>query len=211
MKLLSLLVTLLALGLSVPATAQAPNLQEGKHFTRLNMPQPTEAAGKVEVIEFFAYTCPHCADFEPKLKSWLKKLPADVHFRKVPAIFQANWAPGARLYYTLEALGLLEKHSDEVFTAMIRQRINLTDEKTLLDWIGKQGIDRQQFANMYKSFAIDSKVRMAAEMTQEYGFGGVPAIVLRGTYMPGPRLSSQEEMLAVTSALIAKNRAELKK
>lgn len=214
MKLLNTLlaavaaVTISSVALS-PALAAAP--QEGKHYSRLQMPQPTEAPGKVEVIEFFWYGCPHCFDFEPLLKSWTKKLPGDVSFKKVPAIFRAEWAPGARIYYTLEALGLLDKHHEAVFNAMIKQRVNLNDEKTLLDWVAKQGIDRQQFADMYKSFAVDGKVRRAAEMTQEYGFGGVPVLIIGGKYMPSPNLGTFGNMLEVVDGLIAINRGEIKK
>lgn len=205
------LAALLLVAPIVPGAALAQQLVEGKHYTRLQMPQPTEPAGKIEVIEFFWYGCPHCADFEPLLKSWAKKLPADVAFRKVPAVFRDTWAPGARIYYTLEALGLLDKLNVAVFDAMVKQRINLNDEKTLYGWIEKQGVDRQKFVDMYKSFAVDGKVRKAFEMTQEYGFGGVPVLIVGGKYMPAPNLGTFGDMLAVVDALIAKNRIELKK
>ncbi|MCX8086845.1 MAG: thiol:disulfide interchange protein DsbA/DsbL [Rhodocyclaceae bacterium] len=208
MKLIHAL--LLAAAFVLPV-AHAAEPVEGKHYTRLQLPQPTEVPGKVEVIEFFWYGCPHCADFEPLLKQWLKQLPPDVHFRKVPAVFNPTWGEGARLYYTLEALGLLDKLNDAVFEAMTKQRIRLDNEKVLAEWIAKQGVDAKKFMEMYKSFAIDGKVRRAAEMTQEYGFGGVPVLIVGGKYMPAPGLSSFGEMLKVVEGLIAKNRAELKK
>lgn len=211
MRALHTLLVTLALGIfaAQPALSAAP--LEGKHFSRLQMPQPTEPAGKVEVIEFFWYGCPHCGDFEPVLKSWTKKLPADVAFRKVPAIFRDSWAPGARIYYTLEGMGLLEKLNDAVFHAMLREKINLNDEKVLFDWVAKKGVDRQKFADMYKSFAVDGKVRKAAEMTQEYGFGGVPVVIVGGKYMPAANLGTFGDMLRVVDGLIDMNRAELRK
>jgi protein dithiol oxidoreductase (disulfide-forming) len=208
MKIAHTLLTVLTLGLLASQPAVAAEPVEGKQFTRLQMPQPTEASGKVEVIEFFWYGCPHCNDFEPLLKSWVKKLPADVSFRKVPAIFRDSWAPGARIYYTLEAMNLLDKLHDAVFEAMIKQKINLGDEKVLFDWVAKQGVDRQKFADMYKSFAIDGKVRKAAEMTQEYGFGGVPVLIVGGKYMPAS-VGSFGDMLRVADGLIGKTRGEL--
>lgn len=192
-----------------PSLAQG--LVEGKQYVRLQMPQPTESAGKIEVVEFFWYGCPHCADLDPLLKIWLKKLPADVSFRKVPAIFRDSWVPGAKLFYALEAMGLNDKLNDAVFNATHKDRINLNDEKILLDWIAKQGVDRQKFADMYKSFAVNAKVKRAAEMTQEYGFGGVPVLIVGGKYMPAPNLGTFGDMLAVVDGLIAKNRGELKK
>lgn len=184
---------------------------EGRNFTRLQMPQPTEADGKVEVIEFFWYGCSHCGKLEPLIKPWVKQLPADVTFKKVPAILNESWAPGARLYYTLEAMNLLDTLGDAVFDAMLNQRINLNSENILLDWVAKKGVDRKAFADTYKSFTVEAKVRKAAEMTQEYGFSGVPALVVGGKYSPGPELGSYGQMLQVTDYLIARNRAELKK
>lgn len=207
-KLVYAMLAVLAAGIfsAAPAGAAAP--VEGKQYARLQMPQPTEQNGKVEVIEFFWYGCPHCADLEPTLKPWVKKLPADVTFRKVPAILGNSWAPGARLFYTLEAMGQLDRLNDAVFNAMVRQKINLNDENTLLDWVAKQGVDRQKFADMYKSFSIEGKVRRAAEMTQEYGFGGVPVLIVGGKYMPNP-VGSLQDMLRVVDGLIEMNRAEI--
>jgi thiol:disulfide interchange protein DsbA len=211
MKMLQTLLAGLTLGLLAAQPLLAAEPVEGKQFTRLQMPQPTEANGKVEVIEFFWYGCPHCGDFEPLLQSWVKKLPADVSFRKVPAIFRAEWAPGARIYYSLEAMGLLEKLNATVFNAMLKEKVNLNDEKTLFDWMAKQGVDRQKFADMYKSFSVEGKVKRAAEMTQEYGFGGVPVVIVGGKYMPAPGIGSFNDMLQVVEGLVAKNRTELKK
>lgn len=212
MKLLKTILTalLFAMLAPLPALAQAQGPVEGKHYSRLQMPQPTEPAGKIEVIEFFWYGCPHCAEFDPLLKAWVKKLPADVSFRKVPAIFRDTWVPGARTFYALEALGQQERLNDAIFNAMIHQRTNLNDEKILLDWMEKQGVDRQKFLDVYKSFAVDGKVRKAAEMTQLYGFSGVPVLIVGGKYMP-TNVGTYPEMLQVVDGLIAKNRAEIKK
>lgn len=205
--LATLAASLFAVFLTGLPAAAAPI--EGKQFTRLQMPQPTAANGKVEVIEFFWYGCPHCSDFEPTLKSWVKQLPADVAFRKVPAIFRPEWAPGARIYYTLEAMGLLDRLNEAVFNAIIKEKIRLDEEKTLFDWIAQHGVDRQKFADMYKSFSVATQVKRAAEMTQEYGFGGVPVLIVGGKYMPTPNHGTFTDMLRVVDDLIVKNRSEL--
>jgi thiol:disulfide interchange protein DsbA len=203
----TLLLTALSFILAAPASAAKPI--EGKQFTRLQMPQPTEQNGKVEVIEFFWYGCPHCAEFEPTLQAWKQQLPADVSFRKVPAIFRDSWVPGARLFYTLEALGLFDRLNDAVFDAMIRRKINLNDELVLLDWVAQQGVDRAKFAAAYRSAAVGAKVRKAAEMTQEYGFGGVPVLIVGGKYLPSLEVGTYADMLRVVDGLIVRNRAEL--
>lgn len=204
-----LAVLLVALFAAVPVMAQTP--VEGKQYVRLQFPQPTESAGKVEVIEFFWYGCSHCFDLESPLQAWIKKLPADVSFRKVPAVFNnPSWAKGARIYYSFEALGLTERLNLAAFNAIHKERINLFDEKVLMDWVGKQGVDRQKFGDMYKSFAVDGKVRKAAEMTQEYGFDGVPALAIGGRYMP-VSTGTFDDLLRVTDFLIARNRTEIRK
>jgi len=211
MKLLKAALAVIAIGVFSLQAAVAADPVEGRNYHRLQMPQPTADTGKVEVIEFFWYGCSHCAKLEPLLKPWVKQLPADVTFRKVPAILGDSWAPGARLYYTLEAMGLLDKLGDAAFDAMVNQRINLGNENILLDWVAKKGVDRKAFADTYKSFTVETKVRKAAEMTQEYGFSGVPAIVVGGKYSPGPELQSHEDMLHVADFLIVRNRTEIKK
>lgn len=209
--LFTLAFSLFAALAAVAVAAPAAELAEGRHYQRLQLPQPAESAGKVEVIEFFWYGCNHCADFEPVLHAWVRKLPADVSFRKVPAVFRDTWAPGARLYYTLEAMGLLDKLNIAVFNAIHKERLNIQgDEKVMLEWIVKQGVDRQKFLDMYKSFSVAGKLKRATEMTQEYGFGGVPAVVVGGKYMP-VSTGSYADLLHVTDALIAKSRAELGK
>lgn len=211
MKLVKAVLAAVAVGALAlqPVLAAAP--VEGRQFTRLHTPQPTEAQGKVEVIKFFWYGCTHCGKLEPLVKPWLRQVPADVVFKRVPAILNDNWAPGARLYYTLEAMNLLDKLNDAVFDATLNQRINLNNEKILLDWVAGKGVDRKAFAATYRSFAVDARVRKAAEMTQEYGFSGVPTIVVGGKYSPGPQLASHAEILRMTDFLIARVRDEANK
>src|SRR6476646_6516098 len=94
--------------------AQVP----GKEFQPISPPQPTESGNKVEVIEFFSYACPHCHSLQPSLTAWLKRKPADVEFRRIPSVFQENWIPFARIFYTHEAMGLVDKLHHDVFAAI---------------------------------------------------------------------------------------------
>jgi len=205
--LLAALTAALFSFLSLPATAQ---LVEGRHYVRVQTPQPTEVAGKVEVIEFFWYGCPACNQFDPLIRAWANKLPPDVHVRKVPAIFRDTWAPGARLFYALEAMNLGRLHP-AVFRAWHVERVDLNNENSLFAWVARQGVDRQKFIETYRSFAVDAQVRRAAEMSTKYGIGGVPAVVVGGKYLPAPRLGSWEEKLRVVDGLIQMNRTELRR
>ncbi|MDP3031907.1 MAG: thiol:disulfide interchange protein DsbA/DsbL [Rhodocyclaceae bacterium] len=210
MKFTNTLLAILTMSFLAATPALAAGLVEGKQFARLPTPQATEKGGKVEAVEFFSYGCPHCGDFEPLLKSWVKTLPADVNFKKVPVIFNDNSIPGARIYYTLEAMGLLEKLNDAVFHAVLKERVNLNKEQILFDWVAKQGVDRQKFADTYKSFTVETNVRRAADMTRGYGVDGVPVIIVGGKYKP-INIKSFGDKLQIVDGLIAKNRAEIKK
>ncbi len=172
--------------------------------------QATEAAAKVEATEFFWYGCPHCNDLEPVLNQWLKKLPKDVAFRRIPAIFlDARWAPGARLYYALESLGEETRLRSELFEAIHVGRMNHTSESEVTEWLVNKGVDRAKFAAAYHSPSVQSRVNRAQELTQAYGVKGVPTVVVGGKYLTSNSMAGGHEALpAVVDELIAKVRAE---
>jgi len=178
-----------ALFLSLTTTLASAQVA-GKDFQLLNPTQPTESGGKVEVIEFFSYTCPHCHTLQPSLSAWLKRKPADVEFRRMPAVFQDSWLPFARIYYTIEALGLVDKLHHDVFAAIHNQKIRLQEPKVLFDWAASKGVDPKKFADAYNSFSVQSLTRRAAETTRRYNVPFTPAVVVNGHYLTGPSMTS---------------------
>jgi thiol:disulfide interchange protein DsbA len=202
-----LVALLAALGVCLALGAAAAELKEGRDFRLID---PPLAGGKnsIEVTEFFWYGCPHCFDFEPLLAAWVKKLPADVSFRRVPTIFpNGKWLPGARLYYTLEALNLVDKFHSEVFKSIHVDRQRLDDEKILLEWATKKGIDARQFSEAWSSFGVQSRAQQAQALVAAAGVTGVPAVMVQGRYLaltPG----DYEDLLANIEQLIARVRAE---
>jgi thiol:disulfide interchange protein DsbA len=203
----SFISTVFALGatlaVAMPSFAQAA----GKDFTPISPAQPTEDAGKVEVIEFFSYGCPHCAEFNPLLTAWVAKLPSDVVVKKVPITFgRAAWANIAKLYYTLEVTGDLARLESDVFKAIHTERANLFDERTLTEWVTKKGVDAKKFTDTFNSFGVNSKVKRGDQLAQAYRIEGVPALAVDGKYMVGDMGFSDK--LAVADKLIAKARSE---
>jgi thiol:disulfide interchange protein DsbA len=176
----SLALALLS-GTALAATT-ATDIREGREYSTLTQTQPTDAKGKIEVTEFFWYGCPHCHEFEPVLEGWLKTLPKDVSFRRVPADF-GRWTGGSKLYYTLEALGELERLHRPVFDAIHRERLNFNNPDKLADWMAKKGVDRKKFLDAYNSFGVQSNVSRAQQLTQAHGLNGVPAIIVGGRYI----------------------------
>ena len=138
------MVSLGAAGLALAVTgaqAQGAVGVEGRDFVRLNAPAPVPPGGKIDVVEFFSYACPHCYEFDPVLDQWVKRQPADVAFRRVPAAFNALWESYARFYYALEATGQLETLHKRVFAALHVQRLKLTSDADLAAWVGSNGGD----------------------------------------------------------------------
>jgi thiol:disulfide interchange protein DsbA len=160
-------------------------------FTEIKPAIPTEADGKIEVAEFFWYGCIHCYNLEPALEAWTKKLPPDVAFRRIPAIFNERWAHDAAIFYTLESMGLLEKLHRPLFDAIHRDRLHTDNAAALSEWLTKNGVDAKKFNETLKSFGIQSKVRKAAQLTVASKVDGTPAILVQGRY----QVAAGERML----------------
>jgi thiol:disulfide interchange protein DsbA len=191
------------------AQAQAAKPQPGTDYMVLDPRAAVEApAGKVEVVEFFWYSCPHCNAFEPTLAAWIKKLPKDVSFRRVPVAFNDSFAPQQRLYFTLEAMGLVDTLHAKVFAAIHAEKINLTRGEQIADWIGKQGVDKAKFMEQFNSFTVVSKVSRATQLQNAYKVEGVPALGVAGRfYTDGSIARSMERALLVVESLVADVRA----
>ena len=189
--------------------AQSPKIEEGFDYRTLPLAQPVEAKGKVEVIEFFWYGCPHCYDFEPELSAWIKRQPKDVVFRKVPVAFRDDFMPHSQLFYALEALGKGDALNEKVMYAMHKENKRLMTENEIADWIASQGIDRNTFLATYRSFAIVSKARAARQIAEAYRIDGVPTVVMQGRYVTSPSIAgTKAKSLAVMDYLEQKIRTE---
>ncbi len=194
------------LGLGVAAVAQP--LVPGKDYRVLQPAQPVDNPKRIEVIEFFWYGCPHCYDMQPALKAWLKKKPADIEVRRVPAVFRESWIPHTRLFYTLEAMGQLDRLHDEVFKAIHEQKTDLGDLARMQAWVAKRGVDPKQFGEVYGSFGVDSRVQRSIQMSKAYQLSGTPSLVVQGRYLTSPAMTQgHERTFQVVEQLAAQSRA----
>jgi protein dithiol oxidoreductase (disulfide-forming) len=190
--------------------AHAADIQEGKDYRRLEKPQPVETGKKIEVIEFFSFSCPHCKDMEPILSAWVKQLPADVQLRRIPAQFSPPWIGTAKVWYTLEAMNE-ERLVPAVFNAIHSQNIRLDQDKAFFDWAAAQGLDRKKVEDMYNSFAVNGKVARAKTLVQNYNVQSVPAFVVDGKYNSDTgQPKRHEDTPPILDKLIDKARAERK-
>jgi protein dithiol oxidoreductase (disulfide-forming) len=165
------------------AHAQAAKPQAGVDYLVLDKALATDAAaGKVEVIEFFGYWCPHCNAFEPELEAWLKKLPTNISFKRVPVAFQDANIPLQKLYYTLEIMGKVNEMQRKVFTAIHADKQNLSTQESIVAWAVKQGFEEKKFVETYNSFSVNTKVAKAKQLTNDYKIQGVPSLGVAGKY-----------------------------
>ncbi|MDD2881161.1 MAG: thiol:disulfide interchange protein DsbA/DsbL [Rhodoferax sp.] len=191
----------------VQAQAKAP--QPGVDFIKLDKPAPVEAAaGKIEVIEFFWYNCGHCNAFEPVLASWAKALPKDVAFKRMPIAFRSDSVPQQKLFFALEAMGLVDKFHARVFAAIHGDRQNLTSADAITAWVVKQGVDKAKFLENFNSFSTSTKATRATQLQNAYQLEGVPAMGVAGLYYTdGSLAKSMDRALQVTEFLAAQVRS----
>ena len=191
------------------AHAQAVKPEAGADYLVLDKKVSVEApAGKVEVIEFFWYNCPHCNAFEPTLDAWVKKVPKDVQVRRVPVGFRDDFVPQQRLFYTLEAMDLLDKLHGKVFAAIHAEKQQLTKGDGIADWVAKQGVDKTKFMEQFNSFSIATKASKATQLQNAYKVEGVPAMGVAGRfYTDGTLAKNMPRALQIVDYLVAEVRA----
>ena len=196
--------------LATPAQAQAQGKppQEGSDYMVLDKRAPVEApAGKVEVVEFFWYSCPHCNRFEPTLEEWIKKAPKDVVVRRVPVSFRPDFEPQQRLYYVLEGMNKVEELHKKVFHAIHVEKQTLNTLELVAAWAEKQGLNKTKFVEMYNSFSVATKARKATQLQDAYKVDGVPALGIAGRFYTSATLAqTMDRALLVTDHLIVQAR-----
>jgi protein dithiol oxidoreductase (disulfide-forming) len=199
-----------AAALAGPVRAQGGAPVEGKDYLRLSSPLPAPPGGKIEVVEFFWYGCPHCNTFEPMLDAWARKQPDYVSFRRVPVAFREEpYVAHQRIYFALEEMKLTEAMHRKVFAAIHVDRQRLDKPADIAAFMTKNGVDGAKFLEFYNSFSVQSKARQATQLAQAYKLDGVPAIGIQGRYFTSASLAgSHERALAVTDYLIQQLRGK---
>ena len=217
-----LLVSAALLTFSGVALAAPVAPKEGVQYKVLPQKLETPEGKAVEVVEFFAYYCPHCDVFEPRLAEWVKKQGNNIVFKRVHVANGPRVVPQQKLFYTLESLGLLEQYHAKAFAAIHQQGLRFADDDQVVEWAVKSGIDRARFVDAYRSFGVGAKVRRAGAMMNEYKIDHWPMIAIDGRFVTSPSMANpegsaarteqeqQQVALQVMDALVAKARADKK-
>jgi len=200
-----LLLALPVMGLTI-TDASAETFLVGEDYEKVVPAVPAAEAGKVQVVEMFWYGCPHCYDFDPVLDEWLKHKPANVEFVRIPAIFNnVRWRLHAQAYYTAEVLEVLDKFHKPFFDALQKRKLRMASKEEIQQFFAGLGVDAKTFDDAFESFAVQAKVRRAADLSRQYGISGVPTIIVNGKYrVDGPMAKSYARLTQIMDALIAK-------
>jgi thiol:disulfide interchange protein DsbA len=181
---------------------QAPLPREKVDYVLID-PQPVATGNRIEVVDFFWYGCPHCYNLQPSLEAWLKRKPADVELRHIPAIFRESWVPHARLYYTLEALGEVDRLHQAVYRAIHNERESLMNASSTAEWAARNGIDSTRWLAAYNSPEVERKVEQARGLTAKYSIEGTPSLVVDGRYLTSSgRAESMPAVINILDGLV---------
>lgn len=193
--------TLAAMTLFSPLS-MANDLPADSSFIRLDKAQQPDNAEQTEVLEFFSYSCPYCAMFNPHVDQWTQTLPDNVVLKRVPVAFNAGMGDLQRMYFTLEALDRLDLHTP-LFDALHQEKQRLFDEKALTEWAVAQGIDKDQFSQTFNSFGVQTKATRANELTRQYQIEGTPTLAVGGRFLTSPAMAQgYEQAIEVAQQLV---------
>lgn len=186
MRFLKHMIAGLSLGLfALSATAAVGNPENGREYRNLRQAQPTEAGKKIEVIEFFAYYCPHCNALEPLLADWVKKNSDKINFKRVHVLNPGVEAQ-LKTYYALEAMGKVEQYHAKVFHTFHVENNRLLTNEQVGQMVTKLGIDKNAFFSAYNSFSVTTRLGRMEKTMADYEVNSWPTIVVDGRLQTSP-------------------------
>jgi protein dithiol oxidoreductase (disulfide-forming) len=190
----------------------AKSYELGVQYKAVRTPQPTANPAKIEVMEVFAYSCPHCFQFEPKLAEWLKKKPGDVEFVRMPhTLGQPANILRNKAFYAAQMLGVFDKFHPAMFGAIhSKGKTMATPEEIRALFVESTGVKAEDFDGAFSSFAVDAGFRRGETSLQAMAIASVPSLIIEGKYITNPRSGGFDEMIGVTNYLIEQARKERK-
>ena len=192
---------IVALAFLAVSTAPRASIVAGHDYTVLDVAQRQEKNGKIDVVEFFSWGCPHCYEFYPKLARWLATLPKDTSFKRVPVgLGHPEWEALARAYYALQSTGDVDRLDTQIFEDIHKNHVWLYDEASITAWVGKHGVDVAKFRAAFRSFGVNTSTGQAEQTSMDYKIPGVPALVIASKYLVS---GDQDKMLTTSTQLIA--------
>jgi thiol:disulfide interchange protein DsbA len=202
-------ISIVALAFLALSTSLQASIIAGHDYVVLSTPQRQESNGKIEVVEFFSWGCPHCYEFYPMLSRWVAALPKDAAFKRVPVgLGHPEWEALAKAYYALQSTGDVDRLDSQIFEDIHRNHVWLYDELSITTWVGKHGVNVAKFTEAFRSFGVNTTAGQAEQKAEDYRIPGVPTLAIAGKYTVGGDFAT---MLSTSDQLMALERAANKK
>ena len=203
-------ISIFALAFLALSTSLQASIIAGHEYVVLSTPQRQEANGKIEVVEFFSWGCPHCYEFYPMLSRWVGTIPKDAAFKRVPlGLGHPEWEALAKAYNALQSTGDVDRLDSQIFEDIHKNHVWLYDEQSIATWVGKHGVNVAKFTEAFRSFNVNMSTGQAEQKAEDYRIPGVPALTIAGKYMVEG--GEHAAMLNTSDQLIAMERAARKK
>ncbi|MCZ8406348.1 thiol:disulfide interchange protein DsbA/DsbL [Achromobacter sp. SIMBA_011] len=177
-----------ALSALLLANASVCHAQPAPAYARISPPLPSDTPGKIEVLEFFAYTCGHCAKIDPLIAQWSRHIPPGVVLKRVPIAYNANMRPMQQFYYALAALNRTDLHA-RFFDAIHNEHQRLFDRTAIEAWAVSQGLEKAKFDAAFDSFGVQVEMRRASQLAESYHIKGTPSFAVGGQYLTSPAMA----------------------
>lgn len=187
--------------LAAAAPAQEIRARQDVEY-RVIAAQPVETGDRIEVIEFFWYGCPYCNELQPALADWIKRKPPDVALRRIPAVLRESWAPHARIYYTLELLGEVERLHLKVYEGYHVEKLHMSLPDVMEQWAVRNGIERRKWLDAYHASEVDEKVARAAALARQYEVRGTPSVIVDGRYLTSSSMTTVRGVVPAIEDLV---------
>ena len=202
-------ISIFALTFLTLSTSLQASIIAGHDYVVLSTPQRQEINGKIEVVEFFSWGCPHCYEFYPMLSRWLGTLPKDASFKRVPVgLGHPEWEALAKAYFALQATGDVDRLDSQIFEDIHKNHVWLYDEQSITAWVGKHGVNVAKFTEAFRSFGVNTSAGQAEQRAEDYRIPGVPTLAIAGKYTVD---GDQAKMLTMSDQLIVMERTATKK
>lgn len=185
----------------------------GIDYQDLGSPPSGRPQARIEVVEYFWYRCPHCYALEPLLNPWIARLPANVDFRRIPAVLGKEWLIDARIFYALEAIGELDRLHQRLLYAIHEKGGRRYDrsayENWVAEWLREQGVDMKRYDQALTSSAVQEKVEQAARLSRERKLEGTPTFEVAGRYLINAPLGDRRRILEIADYLVSRTQADV--
>lgn len=142
----------------------------------------TPSGERIELIEFFSYSCLGCFQLGPDLDQWYLRNLESVDLVLVPIVKNRHSESLARLYYALLALDKLAAVHYDVFGAIHDDGQRLWEFDAQIKWANQYDIQPKELKRALDSEWVSERVDEARELAKRYPISVTPTLIVDDVY-----------------------------